>query len=139
MKSTKVINELYSLLKEQGYTEPSPALSSLLALESATSPDYTIHRARALSETSEMLNSLLKLPRNSYSDKAYVLQVVAPNYLKLVHAFKTDASLWSSAQADLVPALLSTSTEDDIDLSLSLLESHLARYMASLATWLSRE
>lgn len=137
--SKQIIEELLSMLFSEGYTEASPTIVSLRSLHSATctsSSDYTVQRASTLHRTSTMLRSLLLSEGISYSDKANVLRAVAPNYLKLVHAFKTDGSLWGSAQTDLVPVLLSASSEDDIDSSIDLLVTHLTRYIDSLSNWL---
>jgi len=137
--TNQVLDELLSLLLAEGYAESSPAIASIRSLYSVTctsSSDYTVQRASTLHRTSTMLRSLLLSEGISYSDKANVLRAVAPNYLKLVHAFKTDGSLWGSAQSDLVPVLLSAESEDDIDSSMALLVTHLTRYIDSLSNWL---
>ena len=140
MNSLTLLDELESILRSNGYEDDSDVLSSLDAIRGLVLPlsTYTSQRASALVQVSDMLHSLLEVGDMSYPNKAYTISVVSQSYLKLVHAFKTDSSLWGDAQSNLVPVLMAASTEDDIDSSIALLVTHLTRYRESLSSWLSR-
>ena len=147
--SIKVVAELAVLLADAGYDEGSPSQQSLVALQRALRgdsdvveySDYTKSRAQALRSMALHLQSLLMASTRremTYADRAKALATISDSYLKLVHAFKTDAKMWARAQTELVPLLRDVKDENSIDTAIDVLNSHLDSYLNSLSSWLSR-
>lgn len=106
---------------------------------SSDKEDYTALRASELLQTSTKLRVMIDQSRKgSYSDRACALAFVSDSYLRLAHAFKVDADVWTRAQSDLVPTIIAASTEADIDASLTKLSEHIDAYISSLNVWLRR-
>jgi hypothetical protein len=130
---------LESMLKEKRATRAVGQLAQLKKTMTSERDDYTSVRAAKLLQTSTKLKSVITQSRKgSYSDRAHALAVVSDSYLRLAHAFKVDADVWTRAQSDLVPALSIVTTEKDIDGALTKLSEHIDAYISSLNAWLRR-
>ena len=146
--SLSLVSNLETLLIAAGYSSGCKVWSSFKSLRSSLSSpligsalDYTTTRAVSLRDLSLKIRSLLLTAKDvstSYADRALILSSVADNYLKLTHAFKVDADVWSKAQLDLVPMLSSISDEKSLDLAVLELETHLDTYLKALDAWVSR-
>lgn len=145
----ELVHKLEKLLAQEGYAKDDGACQKLTQLKAALSAsydfsthqpsDYTEQRAYVLHSLSLKLKDTLAEARlGSYATKASALAYIGDAYLKLAHAFKVDAAVWSSAQSDLVPSLTSASDEKTIDEALVLLDAHVDRYVKSLNHWLNR-
>lgn len=143
--TSSLISELESLLPSHGYPQGCKVWTVLARLKnslpSVDSPHYTATRALALRDLAIKLKDFLASSsdlRFTYADKAAALSSVADNYLKLTHAFKVDADVWSRAQLELVPLFSSVSDEKSLDFAMSEMESHLNTYIQALSVWVSR-
>lgn len=143
--TSSLISELESLLPSHGVHTGCKAWIALAKLKhslpSVDSPHYTATRALALRDLALKLRDSLSSSSDSkftYTDKATVLSSVADNYLKLTHAFKVDADVWTRAQTELVPLFSSVSDEKSLDFAISEMESHLNTYIQALSVWVSR-
>jgi hypothetical protein len=135
----EIVEKLEGMLKEKHVTRSAGQLAQLKKTMTSDRDDYTSVRATKLLQTSTKLKAVLVQSRKgSYSERAHALAVVSDSYLRLAHAFKVDADVWTRAQSDLVPALSAVTTEKEIDSALMKLSEHIDAYISSLNAWLRR-
>tara|TARA_R100000656_G_scaffold104176_1_gene76121 strand:+ start:148845 stop:149318 length:474 start_codon:yes stop_codon:yes gene_type:complete len=148
----RVVDEIREMLTSGAYSVDEGTLSVISDLENALVAEgytrqvvvkeetYSESRAQRLltfgGDIQAVVQKARERKRISPAEKAEIILSCSTAYLKTVHAFKVGSKVWSAAQKELLPELLSVH-EGKLDDLLELLDKHLSMFSESLEKWLT--